>query len=191
MTKKLHIRLLIVLSILVSTTLACNLPALSEPTLVPTPQTLTSEDVQALEQQIQATLTSPDANGNVSLTLTQAQLNAVVAYEMAQQKDQVITNPSVALNAGQMEVSGKVNQSGISADVKVVLQPSVDENGNARLNVTSINLAGIPVPDVLKGQIETAADDAMNRTFSDTTGGLKATSITIGDGQVTFTGTHQ
>ena len=191
MQKKTRMRLFIVLAILMSTALACNLPSMSGPSIPPTTQPISTEALQSLEQQIQATLTSPDANGNVSLTLTQSQINAIMTSQLAQQKDQVISDPSVILTAGRMEVYGKVNQSGFSTNVKIILQPGVDANGAAKLNVASIDLGGIPVPGVLKNQIESAADNVLNNSYIGSAVGLRATNISIGEGQMTLTGTHQ
>lgn len=191
MMKQLPIRLIIVLSILVSAALACNLPAKSAATPPPTAIPMNSQDAATLEQQIQATLSSPDANGQVRVTLTQAQLNGLIVAQLSQQQNQVISEPSVVLSAGQMTVNGKIKQSGIAANVQVVLQPAVDASGEAHLNVVSINLGGIPLPDVLKNQIESSADNALNNSPIGPATGLKAKSITINEGQITLTGTRQ
>lgn len=190
MQKIRSVRLFVVLLLLIGAALACNLPSTNTPSLPPTAKPIPTEELQTLEEKIQATLASPDANGEVSVTLTQAQINAIITSEVAQQSNQTITDPSVVLNAGQMEVYGKVNQSGISTTVKIALQPSVDSNGNARLNVTSVDLGGIPVPDVLKNQIESATDNVMDHFISSTMG-LRAKQITISEGQLTLTGTIQ
>lgn len=191
MPNKTRMRLFIVFAILMSTALACNLPSLNGPSTPPTPQPISTEAILSLEQQIQATLASPDANGNVSLTLTQSQINAIMISQLAQQQNQIISDPSVVLTAGRMEMYGKVNQSGFSTNLKIVLQPGVDANGAARLNVASIDLGGIPVPDVLKNQIESAADNLLNNDYIGPSVGLRATSISIGEGQMTLTGTRQ
>ena len=191
MRKTARMRLLIVLAILMSTTLACNLPSLSGPSIPPTPQPVSTEALPGLEQQIQETLASPDVNGNVSLTLTQPQINAILISQLAQQPDQVISNPSVVLTTGGMEVYGKVSQSGFSTNVKIILQPAVDANGEAKLNVTSIDLGGIPIPDVLKNQIESTADNALKNASIGSTAGLKLTNIRIEAGEMTLTGTRQ
>jgi hypothetical protein len=184
-------RLFAVLLMLIGATLACNLPSISTPSLPPTARPIPTEELQTLEEQIQATLASPDANGEVSLTLTQAQLNAIITAEVAKQPNQTITDPSVVLKTGQMEVYGKVTQSGISTNAKIVLRPAVDANGDARLNVASIDLGGIPIPDVLKSQVESSADTAINNSLGGSATGLRAKNITINEGQMTLTGIVQ
>ncbi|RPJ45327.1 MAG: DUF2140 family protein [Chloroflexi bacterium] len=183
-------RILLILIITVAAGLACNLPG-SAPTLPPTAVPMNPEDVQNLEQQLQATLNNPNASGEVTVTLTQDQLNRIIAGQIAQQPDQGISDPSVVLTNGQMQVFGKVTQSDISANLQVVLQPTVDAAGNPRLNVVSINLGGLPVPDVLKSRVETMANDALDNYLASTSNSFKVRTITITEGQMAVTGTRQ
>lgn len=190
MTKNSLTRLLLILSVLVGAALACNLPA-GNTQLPPTAKPMTTEDIQQLENQIQKTLENPNASGDVTVTLTQDQLNSIISTGMAQQSEQTITDPSVVLTNGTMEVYGKVNQSGISANLKAVLQPQVDANGTPSLQVTSMTLGAIPVPDVLKNQVATAANDALKNYLASNSTGFKVKSITITEGQMTVTGSRQ
>lgn len=185
------VHILIVLTLLVAASLACNLPGKNASKLPPTAQPMTSDQILNLEQQLQATLQSPNASGDVSATITQEQLNGIIAAEIAKQQDQIFTDPSVKLTNGQMEIYGKVSQSGISADTKVVLQPVVDANGTPKLNIVSISLGGIPVPDALKNRLATMTDTALSDYLGSNTNAFKAKSINITEGQMTITGTPQ
>ncbi len=183
-------RLILILTILAAAGLACNFPG-SASTLPPTAQPMSTEEIQNLENQVQATLKSPNASGEVSVTLTENQLNSIIAAQMAQQSDQTISDPSVKLTGGHLEVYGKVTQSGVSANLQVVMQPQVDANGNAKLNIVSINLGGLPVPDVLKNKIAESADNALSNYLSTNSNKFKVKSINITEGQMTITGTPE
>ncbi len=185
--KKPHIRLILVLTILVAAGLACNFPGTAA-NLPPTAQPMSTEQLQNLENQVQQTLQSPNASGEVTVTLTQDQLNGIIATQMAQQSEQVITDPSVVLTGGNMEVYGKVTQSGVSANLKVVMQPVVEANGTPRLNITSINLGGMPVPDVLTTRIADSANNALSSYLDSGQNKIKVKSINITEGQMTITG---
>lgn len=191
MMKKTFTPLLLLLAVFVGISLACNLPGSSSANLPPTAQPMSTQEMQGLQEEILATLQNPAANGDVVITLTQAQVNAIITSEMAKQPDKLITDPSVVLTEGNMEIYGKVTQSGISANLKVVLQPSVSADGSAKMNVSSISLGGIPVPDVLKNRINEAADNALSSYLSNNQTGLRAKSIVISAGQMTITGTRQ
>lgn len=189
-TKNTLMRFLIILSALVAASLACNSPATGSGT-PPTAKPMTTEQVQQFEQQLQATLSNSNGSGDVTVTLTQQQINAILASQMAQQSEQTITDPSVILTNGQMEVYAKLSQSGISANLKATLAPSVDANGKPKVSVSSISLGGIPVPDALKSQVETAANNALNDYISSNGTPFKAKAIAITEGQMTITGTRQ
>lgn len=188
MIKNPLMRLILIFSVCILAGLACSMPGLSSPSLPPTAPPMNSTDAQNLQQQLQATLTN--ASGDVTITLTQAQLNGIISAEMAQQSEQVITDPSVVLTGGHMEVYGKVSQSGISTNTKVVLQPRVDADGNPKLDIVSINLGGLPVPDVLTQQIGASVDNTLSDYLASNSNGIKVKSITITEGKMTMTGTR-
>ncbi len=183
-------RLFLVLIILAAAGLACSIPG-SASNLPPTAQPMTTEQLQNLENQLQATLANPNASGDVTVTLTQDQINGIITSGMMQQSDKTITDPSVILTGGHMEFYGKVNQNNISANLKVVLQPQVDAAGKAHLNIVSINLGGLPVPDILKNRVQTMADDSLNNYLAAGSSTFKVKSITVTEGQMTVTGTRQ
>jgi uncharacterized protein YpmS len=183
-------RLILVLMILVAAGLACNFPGGSSK-LPPTAVPLTTEDIQNLEKRLQATLNSPNSNGEVTITLTQEQINGIIAGQMAQQPDQTISDPSVVLTGGHMEIYGKVTQNGVSANLKVVMQPGVDAAGTPKLDIVSINLGGLPVPDVLKSRVETMANNALSNYLASNSSSFKVKSIVITEGQMAVTGTRQ
>ena len=185
-----HMRFILVLMILAAASLACSIPG-SASNLPPTAQPMSTEQLQNLENQLQATLSNPDASGDVTVTLTQDQINGIITSAITQQQDKTITDPSVVLTGGHLEFYGKVNQNNISANLKVVMQPQVDAAGKAHLNIVSINLGGLPVPDVLKNQIATMADDALSKSLDTGSNKIKVNSITITEGQMTVTGTRQ
>lgn len=183
-------RLILILIVLITAGFACNLPG-GESNLPPTAEPMSTEQVQNLEDQLQQTLENPNAAGDVNITLTQDQLNSIVAGEIQQQPDLGITDPSVILTGGNMEVYGKVTQSGVSANLKVVMQPQIDANGNPKINIISMNLGGLPVPDVLKTRVATMAENALTGYLNANANRFKAKSVTIGEGIMTITGTPQ
>ncbi len=187
-----QMRLILVILVLVGASLACNFPgSAAQPTLPPTAQPMTNQQIQDLTNQLQSTLTSPNASGEVTVTLTQQQLNGIISNQVAQQSDQVISDPSVILTNGQMEVYGKVSQNNVSANLKLVLQPAVDASGNPKLNIVSINLAGLPVPDALKSRLETSVDNALSNALESNQNKFTVKSITITEGQMVIIGTPQ
>ena len=183
-------RILLILTVLVAAGLACNIPG-DASTLPPTAKPMTTEEVRDLSEQIQKTLQQPNAAGDVTITLTQDQVNSIIAGQVQQQQDLGITDTSVVLTGGNMEIYGKVNQNNISANLKVVMQPQIDAKGEPVINIVSMSLGGLPVPDVLKERVATAAEDALTNYLNSSNNLYKVKSITIGEGQMTIVETLQ
>lgn len=180
-------RIILVFVILLAAGLACNFPGRN--TSSPPPQQPSStQAVQELEQQLKATLSTSGDSGQVTITLTQEQLTSIVAAQLAKQPDQSFTDPQVVLTNGQMEVYGKVSQSGFTTDTKIVMTPEVDGNGKVHLNIVSISLGPFPVPDTLKQQFSDLANKALNDYLDSTSQKVKVTSINITEGKMTITG---
>lgn len=152
---------------------------------------MTTEQVKELEQQIQATLSNPAPSGDVTITISQEQLNSYLSAQMQGQQDETITDPSVVLTNGHMEVYGKVSQSGMSAVAKIVLLPRVDEQGELKLDVVSISLGPIPVPDAMKSRVQDMADNMLSSYINSNNGRFKAKSVTVNEGSLSVVGTPQ
>jgi uncharacterized protein YpmS len=186
MTKP-QMRLLITLLALALSALACNLPSMSAtppPTAVPIPE----EDLQNLEEKLRETLTNPGQSGEVTLTITQEQINAFVQSEMQNQPDQPFSDPQVVLTNGQMEIIGKANRAGFTVDARVVMTPRIDASGNPKMDVTSVFLGPIEAPEAVRSQVASMVDDTLSRYLASNADGFQATRISIGEGQMTITG---
>jgi uncharacterized protein YpmS len=190
MTKDRKVQISLAILFLALASLACNLPA-RQNDLPPTAQPMSTQELQSLEDQLKATLESTDASGNVTLTITQDQLNSVISSQYANQPDSNVTEPSVVLTDGHVEFYGKYTQSGLTANLKIVFEPKVDETGKPRLNIASITMGGFPVPDTIKNQVGEMTDQAFQNYVDSTAGSFKVETITITEGLMTITGKRQ
>jgi len=71
-------------------------------------------------------------------------------------------------------VYGKVTQNNVSANLKVVMRPQIDGNGNPNVSIISMSLGGLPVPDVFKEKITTMANNALASYLSSSNPQFKA-----------------
>lgn len=184
-------RMIFVLLVLGMASLACNLPTGGSPTRPPVEPTLASEDLQNLEESLKATLQAADQSKEVTLTVTQQQLNSFLLAEMEGQTDQPFTDPQVVLTNGQMEIYGKVSQSGIVLDSKIVLQPRINESGEPKLDVVSVDVGPFPAPDSMKNQVGAVVDNTLRDYIAAQGNGFTVTSITITEGAMTITGVQK
>jgi uncharacterized protein YpmS len=181
-------RIFLVLLVLLAASLACNLPS-SGSSRPPTAVPMSDQELQQLEENMKATLQA--SSGEITLTLTEQQINSIISAKMASQKSQIISEPAVKLTNGTMQVFGKLTQSGITLDTTIILKPGVDSAGNPNLEVTDIKMGSFPVPDELKNQIGNLVDQAFHEYLTGQNQGFKATKITIDEGKMTVTGSIQ
>lgn len=184
-------RLSLIILVLIAASLACNLPTSSGPTPPPTESPLSTQEVQQLEEDLKSTLTNPSQSGEITVNITQQQLNSFIIAEASNQPDLPISNPQVVLTNGQMEIYGTIYQSGISADSKIVMRPRVDGNGNPKMDVVSVTVGPFPAPDALKNQIAAQVDNMLSDYLAASSNKFTVTSVTITEGLMTVTGVPQ
>jgi uncharacterized protein YpmS len=152
---------------------------------------MTTEQVQQFENSIQSTLENPAPNGEVTITITEQQLNSYIEAQMASQKDLTITNPSVHLTEGQIIVSGKITMDIVTTDAQAVLVPTLDSNGKPVIHVQSLKVGSITVPDNLKNQLEQQVQNLLADYISSNAPDMKVKEIKITEGQMTLIGSSQ
>jgi uncharacterized protein YpmS len=180
-------RILLALVVLSAASIACNLPARATDT-PPTEPQLDPQTAQQLEEQYKATLDSAPPNGDVTVTITQQQLNTLIQDRIASEPDSPIQDPQVVLTNGQMEIDGTVSQAGFSINSTTVLRPGANADGSPRLEVVSIHLGSIPAPDSLEDQVGRMVDDAFQDYLTQNADQFRVSSISIGEGFMTVTG---
>lgn len=182
------IRIFLALVLLVFASLACNLPS-SKSTQSPAAVPMSPEELQSLEDNLKKTVAA--SSGELTLTLTEQQLNAVLLDKLAEQNDQLISDLVVRLTNGRMEINGKAVQGPISLDLAIILKPEIDPSGSSFLNIEEITIGGLPVPGDTKDKIGSLVDRAMQEYLSSQSQGFKPSKITIDEGKMTVTGSIQ
>lgn len=182
------IKILLVAAVLLIASLACNLPS-RESSRPPTAAPMSDEELQQLEKSMKETLAA--SSGEITVTLTEQQLNSILTTAITKQSEQIISETAVRLTNGTMEVYGKVNQDPITLDLKIVLKPGIDALGNPFLVVEDITMGGLPVPGELKERVGSLVDRAFQEYLSSQGQGFKASNIMIYEGIMTVTGLIQ
>ncbi len=186
-------RFLQVILVLMLAAIACNFPASNAPQRPPTSPPMTTEQVQELATQVVATLANPNPSGDVTITITEQELNSYLQtqWDSSQSGDQTIQNPQVHLTDGKAEVFGKVTMGSISADAVATIVPSVDPNGKPKLTVTSIYVGPVPVPDALVSQANDQVSGLLEDYLSSSGQNITVKDITVTEGKMTITGQLQ
>ncbi len=177
--------------------LACRLgaqPATSTPTLEAAVPATANQAVQTLSPvqttaPEQAATTEPTTNpGKMSITIDDAQLNTLVANELDKQSNPELTNPSIHLQNGQIQVSGEVNRSGLKANFSGTLTVDVTPDGRLHYNAISANLGPLPLPQAMRDQVAAQLNDALGTPATQDGQQIFVEDVKIGDGVMTITG---
>jgi hypothetical protein len=135
----------------------------------------------------------PDANGNISVTITDAELNEAIQMKQAAAaeagQEQVLQGTMVTFTGGNIVLTGNIT-SPITAQLTVTFRPYV-ANGILQFEVVSASIGSLTVPTALLS----ASEATLNNTLNDAMGNLPANytlqEVLMGEGTMTINGQRQ
>jgi hypothetical protein len=183
----------IVLAILMLSNLACSLGGLLSRQLNQNGETRSAVPVlPAAQQNTPApripTLAAPKNSQPVKIDLTEAQINEMIAAQLAENPDIPVQNAVVALTPGQMQIEGTVQQNGLSLAARVILTVSVDAAGLPKVEFISAKIGPLPVPNSLLDQLSTRIAAAIQTQVQAQGQNIVLQNITIGNQTISITG---
>jgi len=176
------------------TSLACTVFVGGPDTSNLTPVPVSTSDAEALKEQIKKAFDAAATTGIATFTLTESQLTSLLAQRLQSdpnlQTDQkpFMTDPQVYLRDGQMKIYGKTQQGFLTANIGIIINISVDENGKPKIEVASADFGPFPVPDTIKEAFAAMIDETFTGAVGPAAVGLRIESIAIADGLMTITG---
>ncbi len=184
---KKHLRVLLAALVLLAAALACTI-GIGGPDLPENPPPISTEAVLELQEQIKQALEQAALTGQLTLTITESQLTSLLAFRLSEQESPALTDPQVYLRDGQLQVYGKVHQGVFVANVALVLSAVVDEDGQPKIEVVSVDLGPLPAPEGLNKAIAALVTEAYTGSLGPVATGIRLESITIADGLMTLSG---
>lgn len=178
--------LLIILSVLVVVSLACNMGRRAATPLPTVP--VSTEAVEDLEQSVEEAFQEAEASGEINLVITEAQLTSAIAFELEKNGTNSLSDLQIRLQDGQIQMTAAVDASGLSATASVILEVSVDPAGRPVLSVGSANLGPFPVPEDLVSEIEVQINQAFQDQIDEMGPDIFIESIVIEGGAMRITG---
>jgi hypothetical protein len=180
-------RILLFLSALILSTLACTMfvggPEYPEGTIP-----VSAEAVESLRQQIEAAALAGADSGEVTLQINEEQITSYIAFRLAEQENPVLKNPQVFLRDGQMQVYGIIERGYFVANVLVALTVGVDELGQPQIEIATADFGPFPAPDGLKQSITALITEAYTGSLGPVATGFRLERIDIANGVMTVTG---
>ena len=181
--KQLHYKLLIGLMVLIFLNLSCQFPGYGAKSSDPTQSA--GDIVDSVVTQF-----AGDTNG-FSVTITESQINSLVLQALGSQAEAFLINPKVDLKQGQMILSGQIKQSIVVINVRVVLEPYIDENGLPKMKLVEADLGPLPVPEGMNQQLSDIFEPIILQVVSGYGQNVKLQTITVSEDAMTLTGQHQ
>jgi hypothetical protein len=179
---------------LVLATLACTMnvggPDYSNLPAVP----VSTEYAQSIQEEVQRAFQEGAQTGTLTLQLTEQQITSYIAERLRtdpklQRNGQpLITDPQVYLRDGQMKIYGKTEQGMFTANIGIVVDVGVDENGQPKVDIASADFGPLPAPEGLRDTIAAMVREAYTGSLGPVATGLRVENISIADGVMTVTG---
>jgi hypothetical protein len=176
------------------TSLACTMnvggPDYSSLPTVP----VSTEYAQSIQDEVQRAFQEGAQTGTITLNLTEQQLTSYIAEKLQtdprlQRNGQpLLTDPQVYLQDGQMKIYGKSQQGPFTANIGIVMNVGVDENGQPKVDIASADFGPLPAPEGLRDTIAAMIREAYMGSLGPVATGLRVENIQIADGVMTVSG---
>jgi hypothetical protein len=175
------------LASIVMVSLACTI-FVGGPEYPANPIPFSPEAVESLRQQIEQALLTGAQTGVLTLQINESQLTSYLILKLQERTNPPFTEPQVLLRNGQIQILGKLNRGMFAANMSIVLNATVDENGRQKIEVASADFGPFPAPEGLNSAVSSIIDEAFMGSLGPVATGFRMETITIADGVMTVTG---
>jgi hypothetical protein len=129
------------------------------------------------------------AAGEVTLSITEAEMTSYLAQQLTQQTgDVTITDPQAYFRDGKMKLYAKIISPNITANALIVINATVN-NGQLALIIEKADVGPFPVSNDLLSNLTSLINDQLLATLSKLPKGVKIKTVSLADGTMTITAT--
>jgi uncharacterized protein YpmS len=178
---------LLALVILLLVSMACNLITQTEPVateVIP----VTTEALDSLEEDIQDAGEQIESSGQATVSVDEQELTSLIAFELAEQEDDIFQDPQVYLRDGKIRMIGNVRQGNTTAPLEMVFTVSATADGRLDYQLESAKLGPLPLPDFLLVEMSEQIDAAFTNKIEPQLEDIFIERINISDGVMTIQG---
>jgi hypothetical protein len=187
----LRLRFAFILVVLISVTLACQIPlrGFSLPTATPIP--VSTQAVEQLIQNAGAAAATAASGGQVQLVVTEEQLTSLAVIGLQSQQEFMVKDLQIRLRDSLIQISGQVLRNNIRLPVHISLSASTDAQGKPHFQIMSAGIGRFPLPQEMLDQLSTQLDTMLAGQLQSLTPGLFIQQIAISEGYLTISGYKQ
>ncbi len=174
------------LAALVLASLACtiNIGGPTPPAPLPTADPAALQSLRAGWQ----TAIAQAQDGHVRVTVTEAQLTALLADKLAREQNAWFQQPAVFLREDKIEIYGQVHKANVVAPVRITLSVSIAANGQPAFHLEHADFGPLPVPSDLLEGLSTMLNEAFTGKVGPLATGIRVEEVTIEQGVMTVQG---
>jgi hypothetical protein len=180
---------------LILTSLACTVfvggPDYSTLPAIP----VSAQAIQSMQDEVKRAFEAGAQTGTITLNFTEEQITSYIASRLQsdtalqqENKEPFITDPQVYLRDGQMQIYGKTKQGMFTANIGIIVNVGVDENGQPKFEIASADFGPLPAPKGLTDAIAAMVREAYVGSLGPVATGLRIETITIANGIMAITG---
>ncbi len=185
MAKKNKLQILFLIAALLLTSTACLLEVAGGPKYPDGTVPVSEKSSQGIQEQVKSAV---ENNGSIMVTFTEEQLTSFLHYKLAEQTKLPLSDPQVRLNNGVMDIYGKFKQGFLIVNVKISVHVSVDENGEPKIEIVSMDFGPLPIPEGINDTISKTIAEAYTGAIGPAATGFRIEQIGIGDGFMVISG---
>lgn len=167
--------------------LACTINV-GGPEVADAPVPISAEAVQSLEQEIKAAWAAGEQTGVVTLRMNETQITSYLELWLATQSNPLFASPQVYLRDGQMRIYGKARQGYFEANIGIIVQVGVSDEGKPKIEILTADFGPWPAPSELNQVITAVITEAYTGVIGPAATGLRIETVSIADGVMTLTG---
>jgi uncharacterized protein YpmS len=174
--------------LLIAAALACNMPGPEQTT--PTPPEIipvTTEAAVQLEENLESAIQSFQASEPVKVEITEAQFTSFLTFQLAHIQEPKISAIQVQLDNGQVQVTGQVDQNGLSLPLEITFTISANQQGQIAYQIIDAKIGPLPLPQNITDQL-TQLDTSLWTQIDPNLEDFFIDNITIANGTMTISG---
>lgn len=164
--------------------LACGGPLqVGGPTPEYSPVPVSTEAIQSLDDKLDALGV---ASGEVTVTLTEAELTSLFDEKLRADPDSAFSDPQVYLRDGKLKLYITVTTDNLSGNALVVMNAAIVDN-KLRVTIESADFGPVPIPQGVLDSLATTINDQLLAAMSGLPTGVGLKTIVIADGTLAIT----
>ena len=176
--------LVLTIVVLVTASLACNLPLRGRKT--PTPIPVNPASVEELATQVAAAASAAASGDSIVLEFTEEQLTSAAALELQSQGETRLSNLQVFLRDGMIRITGTANQDGFDLPLSITLKVTADGQGLPHSEIVEAKVGPLSLPQSIMDQFTAGFDQLLTARFAQEAGDVVIDNISIDDGKMTI-----